>query len=135
MGKGDPGLDWNGEWSSDAVFTTPTFVRTRRRWNSWVSWNNRLGGGPMLLVRAHAFRIVAQQGTRLESRDLTFESSTATMRFDRIGWAGTPIDRKNCIHLFVVDGRGRRVELALTPKVGLRAAWDALLGSGVQAAQ
>lgn len=87
----------------------------------------------MLLVKTHSFQIVAPQGMLLESRDLTFESSTATMRLGRVGWAGTPIDRKNCIHLTAHDDRGRRTELALTPKSGLQAAWEALLGSGVQA--
>jgi hypothetical protein len=54
------------------------------------------------------------------------------MSFDRVGWAGTPFDRKDCIRVTGEDQIGRRVELALTPEDGLQNAWDALVKSGVR---
>ena len=112
------------------IYSCRTFVRVRRPLNSWVSWNNRLGGGPALVVRATSFEISAPQGMKLESRDLVIQSSGATMWFDKVGWAGTPFDRKECIHVAGRDQKGR-VDLALSPQGGLQEAWQALLDSGV----
>ena len=126
-------LDWSGEWSSNPeIFSTRTFVRSRRPWNSWVSWNSRLGGGPTLVVKQHSFEVSAPQGWIGDSRELIMKSPSAIMSFDRVGWAGTPFDRKNCIHVAAEDQTGRRIELALTPEAGLQDAWDALVKSGVQ---
>jgi hypothetical protein len=120
------------------IYAGRVFVRTRRPWNSWVSWNNRLGGGPTLVVRADSFEVSAPQGTRLEPRHLVFRSRTATMWIDEVGWAGTPFGRKECIHVaaehkpgWAEMTRSRRIELALSPRDGLEDAWQALLASGV----
>jgi hypothetical protein len=112
------------------LYSSNVFVRTRRPWNSWISWNGRLGGGPNLVVRANSFELSSPQGMVLESRDVTVQSSEATMWIDKIGWAGTPFDRRECIH---VAGRvrRRRIDLALSPRDGLDEAWKALLASGV----
>jgi hypothetical protein len=53
------------------------------------------------------------------------------MWLDRIGWAGTPFDRKLCIHIDGLDQKHRRLELALTPETELQEAWDALVTCGV----
>jgi hypothetical protein len=81
----------------------------------------------------HSFEVSAPQGWIGDSRDLVVESSSATMWLDRIGWAGTPFDRKNSIHIAAEDQTGRRVELALTPDAGLQVLWDALVTAGIQA--
>lgn len=83
------------------------------------------------MVRAGSFEVAAPQGLRLESRDLVISSEGATMWLDKVGWAGTPLDRKDCIHVSGRDQRGRRVEVALSPQDGLQVAWQALVDSGV----
>jgi hypothetical protein len=113
------------------IYRGRTFVRARRPGNSWASWNNNFGGGPVLVVRAGSFEVSAPQGMILESRDLIIQSSDATMWLDKVGWAGTPIDRKECIRVAGRDQKGRRVELALTPVDGLQQAWQAFLNAGV----
>ena len=50
------------------------------------------------------------------------------MWHDRIGWAGTPLGRKDCIRLRF-DGP---IELALTPDSGVEEAWQALVNAGVR---
>ena len=67
----------------------------------------------------------------LASWDIVIQSEGATMWLDKVGWAGTPFDRKDCIHVAGRDQRGRRIELALSPRDGLQEAWRALLDSGV----
>ena len=114
-----------------AIYRGSTFVRARRPLNSWVSWNNRFGGGPVLVVRATGLEVSAPQGMMLASRDIVIQSEGATMCLDKVGWAGTPFDRKDCIHVAGRDQRGRRIELALSPRDGLQEAWRALLDSGV----
>jgi hypothetical protein len=123
-----------------ALYVGPVFVRTRWPWESWVSWNSRFGGGPILVVKADSFEVSAPQGMLLESRHLVFRSSTATMWIDEVGWAGTRFSRKKCIHVAAehkasrIELRlGRRIELALSPRDGLQHAWQALLASGVAA--
>lgn len=113
------------------VYSAKVFVRTKRPFNSWVSWNDRLGGGPNLLVRRGSFEVSAPRGTKLESRHLVVRSETATMWLDRVGWAGTRFGRKECVHL-CVEGKTKRLELALTPRDGLERAWQALMDSGVK---
>jgi hypothetical protein len=53
------------------------------------------------------------------------------MWLDRIGWAGTPFDRKECIHVAGRDQRGHGIDLALSPQDGMDGAWQALLTCGV----
>jgi len=120
------------------IYVGRAFVRTRRRWNSWVDWNSRLGGGPTLVVRADSFEVSAPQGTRLESRHLVLRSNQAAMWIDKIGWAGTCFGRKECIHVaaehktsWIDPTLSRGIELALSPRDGLQNAWQALLASGV----
>jgi len=117
-----------------AVFAGRIFVRSRRPRNSWVSWNYNYRRGPQLVVRATSFEVSAPQGMLLESRRFVIQSHDAVMRRDWIGWAGTPVNRKRCIHVAARDQKGRRIELALTPDDGLENAWKALLDSGVSRA-
>lgn len=49
---------------------------------------------------------------------------------DRPGWGGTPIARRACIRLLSGDG-GSRIDVALTPEVGIEAVWLALQEAGV----
>ena len=65
-----------------------------------------------------------------EPQDFVVESPNVTMWLDRAEWAGTPIDRKDCIPGTAPYQGGRRVELALTPENGLQFGWDALVKSG-----
>jgi len=121
-------------WADErpALFTGRTFVRSRRPRNSWVSWNYNPRRGPVLVVRAGSFEVSAPQGMLLESRHFVIQSDDAVMWHDRIGWAGTPVNRKGCIHVAGCDQKGRRIELALTPEDGPGNAWQALLDSGVK---
>jgi hypothetical protein len=68
---------------------------------------------------------------KLESRDLVIQSDGATMWLDKVGWAGTRLNQKECIHVLGRDRRGR-VEVAISPTDGLSEAWQALLDSGVR---
>jgi hypothetical protein len=113
------------------VYSGNVFVRTKRPFKSWVSWNERVGGGPTLLVRRSSFEVSAPQGMMLESRHLVIRSETTTMWLDRVGWAGTWLGRKDCIHLLAKDEKGS-IEVALTPRDGLQRAWQALMDSGVK---
>ena len=114
----------------NVIYSCHTFVRVRRPRNSWVSWNNRLGGGPVLVVRPGWFEVSAPQGMMMESRHLLIRSEGALMWFDKVGWAGTPFDRKECIHVAGRDRKGN-VEMALSPVGEMQEAWQALLESGV----
>lgn len=114
-----------------ARYESRAFIRVKRPFKSWVSWNSRLGGGPLLTVRHGSFELSAPQGMMLESRDLVIEAGSATMWPDKVGWAGTRLDRKECIHVVGRDQRGR-VEVAISPRDGIRGAWQALLASGVR---
>jgi hypothetical protein len=86
----------------------------------------------MLLVKKHSFELEAPRGMSLEPRDWVIESAKASMRFDKVGWGGTPIDRRDCIHVTARDEKGRRIEFALSPEGGAQPAWDALAKSGVR---
>jgi hypothetical protein len=122
--------------SQPVMYTTKTFVRSRsqRLGNSWanrytwVSWNLRYGGGPRLVVRTRGIEVSAPQGMLLERRSFFFSAEAATMWRDRIGWAGTPLGRRDCIRLQFGDP----VELALTPELGVEEAWQALISAGVR---
>jgi hypothetical protein len=113
------------------AYESRAFVRARRRANTWVSWNARLGGGPRLVVRGSAIEVSAPQGKMLEFRTIVFRAADATMRRDRVGWAGGPIGRKDCIHIHVPRGRSW-VDLAVSPADGIEEARDALCHAGVQ---
>ena len=114
------------------IYSSRTFVRSHRWWDaSWVDWNYRYRGGPVLTVRHDSFEVSATQGMMMESRHFIVSSSTATMWFDIVGWAGTPFGRRRSIHIVWRNKRGRKIELALSPDDGLQEAWEALLQSGV----
>ena len=115
------------------TYSNVAFVRTRRPFNSWVSWNYKPPRRPKLSVRAGSFEVSASQGMLLEPRYFVIQASGATMWRDRVGWAGTPVNRKDCIRVAAHDKRGRRIEFALTPQDGLENAWQALVDSGVTA--
>lgn len=115
------------------------FVRSRQQFvpgilNQWAIWNDRLGGGPTLVVRGDCFEVAAPQGMMLESRDLVMSSVTAEMWPDKVGlgWGRFAIFAKEGIHVAARDQAGRRVELALTPKdSSIKDLWEALRTSGV----
>jgi hypothetical protein len=58
----------------------------------------------------------------LESRNLYFDAAHTKMCKDIVGWGGSPIARKACIRLRSGEGR-LRIDVALTPEVGIEAAW------------
>ena len=126
------------EWvqSQPVMYTTKTFVRSRserlgNNWANrytWVSWNNRHSDVPRLVVRTRGIEVSAPQGMLLERRSFFFSAEAATMWRDRIGWAGTPLGRRDCIRLRFDDP----IELALTPDSGVEEAWQALVNAGVR---
>jgi hypothetical protein len=82
-----------------------------------------------MTVRPGSVELSAPHGMMLESRHIRLSSKTSTMRRDAIGWAGTPLDRRQCIRISGSDTR-RRIDLAVTPETGLDAAWQALTEAG-----
>jgi hypothetical protein len=105
------------------------FVRERRV-GAWVDWSNRLGGGPQLLVRTRGIEVSAPQGMVLESRAVFLTAEKASMTVDRVGWAGTPLGKRDCIRLKGHD-EGCGVDLAISPETGIDPAWQALVDAGV----
>ncbi len=121
--------------NGDVIFSTRTFVRSRRWWDaSWVDWNKNLGDGPLLVVHRDFFEVKAPQGMIMESRKFVVPSATALMSIQVIGWAGTPFGRKRSIHIVWRNKRGYKVAVALTPVGELEDAWQALQFSGVKLA-
>lgn len=113
------------------MYEDHSFVRVRLPLTSWANWNHRLEDGPKLIVRKHDFEIAAPQGMMLDTRHLVIAANDATIWIDKVGWAGTRFGRKECIHVAGRDHKGRRVQLAISPRGGLQGAWQALLNSGV----
>ena len=111
------------------TYSSRSFVRTRRRLNTWVDWHPKLGGGPTVEVFADRVRIFAPQGMMLESRDLEILAATASIRRDNIGWAGTPFRKRSCVR---ISGRtrGRPIEVALSAPADLNDLWRGLLAAG-----
>jgi hypothetical protein len=99
---------------------------------NWVDWSRNLGGGPRLLIRAGAIEVRAPQGMVLDSRDICLRADTARMWRDEVGWAGSAIGRRECIHLVGRDETGE-VELALSPVSNFEEVWGALRRAGIVA--
>ena len=100
---------------------------------NWVDWSQRLGGGPRLLVRAGAIEVRAPQGMILDSRDICLRADTTRVWRDEVGWAGSALGRRECIHLVGRDETAE-VELALSPLSNVGEVWAALRRAGVVAA-
>lgn len=100
---------------------------------NWVDWSRSLGGGPRLLVRDEAIEVRAPQGMLLDSRDICLRADTARMWRDEVGWAGSGLGRRECIHLVGRDETAE-VELALSPLSNVEEVWAALGRAGVVAA-
>jgi hypothetical protein len=99
----------------------------------WVDWSRSLGGGARLLIRAGAIEVRAPQGMMLDSRDICLRADTTRMWRDEVGWAGTALGRRECIHLIGRDQTGE-VELALSPLSNVEDVWAALCRAGILAA-
>jgi hypothetical protein len=127
-----PTTDDDADGSDGALLlSTRAFVRSRRPRNTWVNWNHRLGGGPQVHVRERSVQVVAPQGSLLETRNVKITAEGATAAVDKIGWAGSPLGKRECIHLAGIDERGRRWEFAISPSDGLDATMRALSAAGV----
>ena len=100
---------------------------------NWADWSRSLGRGPRLLVRAGAIEVRAPQGMMLDSRDICLRADTARMWRDEVGWAGSALGRRECIHLVGRDETAE-VELALSPLANFAEAWAALRQAGIVAA-
>lgn len=123
-------------WVQDqaVLFECPVLVRQcLHPGANWVDWNSKLGGGPRLLIRRGAIEVKAPQGMMLQTRDVCLVAATTSMWHDEIGWAGTALGQRECIHLLGKDETSE-VELALTAIENLGATWAALVQSGVQVA-
>ncbi len=99
---------------------------------NWVDWSRSLGGGPRLLIRAGAIEVRAPQGMMLDSRDICLRAETARMWRDEVGWAGSALGRRECIHLVGRDETAE-VELALSPLSNFEEVWAALGQAGIVA--
>jgi len=111
------------------LLSTSAFVRVRRPRNTWVNWNHRLGGGPVLTIRPGSIELSAPQGTLLESRSIRLSSETSTMQRAAVGWAGTPFGRRDCIRISGSDEQGN-IEVAISPEAGTEVTWQALTVAG-----
>ena len=114
------------------VYSVRAFVRSQRSLDrpGWVSWNNRFGGGPMLIIRQASVEVSAPQGMLLESRCYVFRGSQATMSRDRIGWGGTPLFKKDSIRLKLDSN----AQLAVTPRTDMDEVWTQLGRAGIRIA-
>jgi hypothetical protein len=116
------------------IYDCPVLVRQCvHPGGNWFDWSRRVGGEPRLLVRAGAIEIRAPQGMVLDSRDICLRADTARMWPDEVGWAGSALGSRECIHLVGRDETAE-VELALSPLSDFGEAWDALRRAGVVAA-
>ncbi len=100
---------------------------------NWVDWSRSLGGGPRLLIRAGAIEVRAPHGMMLDSRDVCLRADTARMWRDGVGWAGSALGRRECIHLVGRDETAE-VALALSPLSNFEEVWAALRQAGIVAA-
>ncbi len=112
------------------TYSERVLVQSRRPWSSWVQWNPRLGGGPLLIVRKASVEIAASQGMRLESRCYIFRGKEATMSRDRIGLLGIPIGKRDCLRIKLDSG----IQFAVSPLGNIDEAWKALAEAGVRTA-
>jgi hypothetical protein len=116
------------------IYDGPVLVRQcMHPGRNWVDWSRSLGGGPRLLIRAGAIEVRAPQGMVLDSRDICLRADTARMWRDEVGWAGSSLARRECIHLVGRDETGE-VELALSPLSNFEEVWAALRRAGIVAA-
>jgi hypothetical protein len=68
-----------------------------------------------------------------DSRDICLRADTARMWRDEVGWAGSALGRRVCIHLAGRD-ETTEVELALSPLSNFEEVWAALCRAGIAAA-
>jgi hypothetical protein len=115
--------------SQPVTFSSRTFVR-RRYPLRWTQWAYRYGGGPVVSVHTRGIEVSAPQGMQLDSRTVYFKGDESRMWVDHVGWAGTPLGRRECIRL-CAGGHGRAVDLALYPDAGIEQTWKALVAAGV----
>jgi hypothetical protein len=119
--------------SQTVIYDCPVLVRQcMHPGRHWVDWSRSLGDGPRLLIRAGAIEVRAPQGMMLDSRDICLRTDTAKMWRDEVGWAGTALGRRECIHLVGRDDTGK-VELALSPFSNFEEVWAALRRAGIVA--
>jgi hypothetical protein len=69
----------------------------------------------------------------LDSRDICLRADTTRMWRDEVGWAGSDLDRRECIRLVGRDETAE-VELALSPLSDFEEVWTALRRAGIVAA-
>lgn len=116
------------------IYDCPVLVRQcMHPGGNWVDWSRSLGGGPRLLIRAGAIEVRAPQGMMLHSRDICLRADTARMWRDEVGWAGSALGRRECVHLVGRDETAE-VELALSPLSNFGEVWAALRRAGIAAA-
>jgi len=117
--------------SQPMTFSSRTFVRRHFPFR-WTQWAYKYGGGPVVSVHTCGIEVSAPQGMMLDSRTVYFRADETRMWIDKVGWAGTPLDRKECIRLRAGEG-GDTVDLALYPDAGIEPTWQAFLSAGVTA--
>jgi hypothetical protein len=67
-----------------------------------------------------------------DSRDICLRADTARMWRDEVGWAGTAVGRRECIHLAGRDETAE-VKLALSPLSNFEEVWAARCQAGIAA--
>ena len=116
--------------SQPVTFSNRAFVRKRA--NGGVGWVDfKSPTGVRFLIRDQGIEVsLAPPIDRIVSSAEFFRADSITMWIDRIGWAGSPIAKRDCIRLDGNDLNGK-IELAVSPRdVPIEDAWNALLHAG-----
>jgi hypothetical protein len=116
--------------SQPVTFSSKAFVRKRADGGvGWVDFKSP--SGVRFLIRDHGIEVsLVPPADRIVSTAEFLRADGITMWIDRIGWAGSPIAKRDCIRLVGADLNGK-VELAVSPRdVPIEDAWNALLHAG-----
>lgn len=124
--------------SADPLFRIPVAVVVRRPFGltssgNWVRMKAGLAGSELLIFSSEVRVEVASHFGRWLMPSLPFATGNTTMQVVHLGWAETPLFRRDYIALSVPGQRG--TEVALRPLNGdLDAVWNELQRVGVRPA-
>jgi hypothetical protein len=120
------------EWVRSQPVTFSSRVLVRKRANGGVGWVDfKSLTGVQFLIRGQGVEVsLVPPMDRIVSTAEFLRADGITMWIDRIGWAGSPVAKQDCIRLDGMDLNGK-VELAISPRdLPIEDAWSALLDAG-----
>lgn len=116
--------------SQPVTFSSRALVRKRAAAGvGWVFFKSP--SGVQSLIRGQGVEVsLVPPLDRVVSTAEFLRAEGITMWMDRIGWAGSPIAKRDCIRLDGADLNGK-VKLAVSPRdVPIEEAWNALIAAG-----